>query len=150
MVKANGSFRICGDYKTTVNAASKLVKYPLPRIDDLFSQLEGGKMFSKLDLSSAFQQIPLNEESRKFTTINTNKGLFQYTCLPFGILSTTYRFSKGSWTVSWVDYMESHPTLMTSLQARHPVSSADTLQTVAVLHETCIFYSRNSRNDCFG
>ena len=94
VVKANGSIRICGDYKTTVNAASKLDKYPLPRIDDLFSQLEGGKMFSKLDLSSAFQQIPLNEESRKFTTINTSKGLFQYTRLPFGISSAPSIFQR--------------------------------------------------------
>ena len=94
VVKANGSIRICGDYKTTVNAASKLDKYPLPRIDDLFSQLEGGKMFSKLDLSSAFQQIPLDEESKKFTTINTSKGLFQYTRLPFGISSAPSIFQR--------------------------------------------------------
>ena len=51
-------------------------------------------MFSKLDLSSAFQQIPLNEESRKFTTINTNKGLFQYTRLPFGISSAPSIFQR--------------------------------------------------------
>ena len=54
VMKSNGSLRICGDYKVTVNSASKLDKYPLPRIEDLFSLLEGGKIYSKLDLSSAF------------------------------------------------------------------------------------------------
>ena len=94
VVKPNGALRICGDYKVTVNSASKHDKYPLPRIEDLFSQLEGGKIFSKLDLSSAFQQIPLDEDSRKFTTINTNKGLFQYTRLPFGISSAPSIFQR--------------------------------------------------------
>ncbi len=94
VVKPNGSLRICGDYKTTVNTASKHNKYPLPRIDDLFSRLEGGTTFSKLDLSSAFQQIPLNEDSRKYTTINTSKGLFQYTRLPFGITSAPSIFQR--------------------------------------------------------
>jgi hypothetical protein len=94
VIKPNGSLRICGDYKTTVNAASKQDKYPLPRIEDIFSRLEGGTTFSKLDLSSAFQQIPLNKDSRKYTTINTSKGLFQYTRLPFGICSAPSIFQR--------------------------------------------------------
>ena len=94
VLKSNGTLRICGDYKVTVNSASKHDKYPLPRINDLFSQLEGGKTFSKLDLSNAFQQIPLDESSKKYTTINTNKGLFQYTRLPFGISSAPSVFQR--------------------------------------------------------
>ena len=94
MIKPNGSLRICSDYKVTVNSASKLDKYPLPRIEDLFSQLEGGKTYSKLDLSNAFQQVSLDTESKKFTTINTSKGLFQYTRLPFGISSAPSIFQR--------------------------------------------------------
>ena len=94
MIKPNGSLRICGDYKVTVNSASKLDKYLLPRIEDLFSQLEGGKTYSKLDLSNAFQQVSLDTESKKFTTINTSKGLFQYTRLPFGISSAPSIFQR--------------------------------------------------------
>ena len=61
--------------------------YPLPRIEDLLALLAGGISFSKLDLAHAYQQIKLEEESRKYVTINTHKGLFQYTRLPFGVAS---------------------------------------------------------------
>ena len=76
--------RICGDYKVTINRSSKLESYPIPKVEDLFTALSGGKTFSKLDLSHAYQQLILEEESRKFTTISTHKGLFQYKRLPFG------------------------------------------------------------------
>ena len=74
VVKTDDSIRLCGDYKVTVNQIAKLDKYPIPRIDDLFLSLEGGKTFSKLDLAHAYQQIPLDNDSKKFTTINTAKG----------------------------------------------------------------------------
>ena len=56
ILKQDGSVRICGDYKLTVNAVAKLDTYPLPRIDDLFTSLSGGKYFSKLDLAQAYLQ----------------------------------------------------------------------------------------------
>ena len=62
VVKTDGSIRICGDYKVTVNQAAKLDTYPLPRADDLFASLAGGKTFTTLDLAHAYQQIPLDEE----------------------------------------------------------------------------------------
>ena len=58
------SIRICGDFKMTVNQASKLDRYPLPKIEDLFMQLAGGKTFTKLDLSQAYQQVKLDEPSK--------------------------------------------------------------------------------------
>ena len=60
VLKRDGSMRICGDYKVTVNRAAKLDAYPIPRIDDLFASLTGGKKFSKLDLAHAYQQILLD------------------------------------------------------------------------------------------
>ena len=51
------SVRICGDFKLTVNQVSKLDRYPIPKIEDLFAQLAGGKSFTKLDLSQAYQQL---------------------------------------------------------------------------------------------
>jgi len=81
VLKPDGSIRICDDYKLTVNAVAKLDMHPLPRIDDLFT---GGKYFSKLDLAQAYLQLPLEEDSR---TINTQKGLYQYTRLSFGVAS---------------------------------------------------------------
>ena len=73
VLKPNGSVRICGDYKLTVNQAAKLDPYPLPHIEDLFARLAGGKCFTKLDIALAYQQIPLIEESRNSVTINTQK-----------------------------------------------------------------------------
>ena len=84
IVKPDGNIRICGDYKLTINKASETETYPLPRIDDIFASLSGGRVFSKLDLSHAYQQLELEEDSQVFTTVNTPKGLFKYNQLPFG------------------------------------------------------------------
>ena len=94
VIKADGNIRVCGDYKVTVNAVAKPEVYPLPRVDDLFTALSGGTLFSKLDLSHAYQQLELDEESKKYTTINTTNGLFQYQRLPFGISSAPSIFQR--------------------------------------------------------
>lgn len=54
VLKQNGSMRICGDYRLTVNQAIKRDSYPLPRIEDIFASMAGGQTFSKLDLSQAY------------------------------------------------------------------------------------------------
>ena len=69
-------------------------KYPLPWIDDIFASLEGRKFFSKLDLAHAYQQVPEDEASKNFTTINTIKGLYQYTRHPFGVSSAPAIFQR--------------------------------------------------------
>ena len=94
IVKENGRIRICGDYRVTINQLSKLDSYPIPKVDDLFTALAGGKSFSKLDLSHAYLQLVLDEESRKFTTINTLRGLFQYKRLSFGVSSAPAIFQR--------------------------------------------------------
>lgn len=79
--------RLCGDFRLTVNPVAKLDRYPIPKIEDLFAKLVGGRLFTKIDLSQAYQQIPLDETSKSYAIINTHKGLFQYTRLPYGISS---------------------------------------------------------------
>ena len=69
-------------------------KYPIPRIEELFATLAGGKTFTKLDLSHAYLQVPLDDESRQYLTINTHKGLFEYTRLPFGVASAPAIFQR--------------------------------------------------------
>ena len=88
------SVRICGDFKQTVNRVAKLDRYPIPKMEDLFSSLAGGKSYSKIDLSQAYQQLRLDDKSMKYVVINTHKGLFKYTHLPFGISSAPGIFQR--------------------------------------------------------
>ena len=94
VLKKDNSVRLCGDYKVTINQVAKTDTYPLPRIDDLFASLAGGTCFSKLDLAHAYHQIPLDEASKKYATINTHKGLYRYNRLPFGISSAPSIFQR--------------------------------------------------------
>ncbi|XP_030621125.1 uncharacterized protein K02A2.6-like [Chanos chanos] len=79
--------RICGDFKVSINPVLRTVQYPLPRIEDIFASLAGGEKFSKIDLAQAYLQMEIEESSRKFLTINTHRGLFQYNRLVFGVAS---------------------------------------------------------------
>ena len=88
VVKRNGSVRVCGDFKISVNPVLLAEQYPLPRIEDTFANLAGEKHFSKLDLRQAYHQMEVTEESKKYLTINTHKGLFQYNRLVFGVTSS--------------------------------------------------------------
>ena len=94
VMKPDGSVRICADFKMTVNPNLHTDKYPLPRIEELFAKLTGGVRFSTLDLSQAYKQLPLEPASQKLCTINTHKGLLQYTRLPFGISSAVGIFQR--------------------------------------------------------
>nr|XP_055046280.1 LOW QUALITY PROTEIN: uncharacterized protein K02A2.6-like [Misgurnus anguillicaudatus] len=94
VLKEDGTVRICGDYKLTFNQASKAEAYPIPRVDDLFSKMAGGKTFTKLDMSHAYQQLLLEEESKQYVTINTHKGLFKYNRLVFGVSSSPAIFQR--------------------------------------------------------
>ena len=92
--KKNGQLRICGDYKVTVNPVIDVNKYPLPCPEDMLAALAGGEKFTKLDLTNAYLQMVLDSECRKFVTINTHRGLYEYTRLPFGISSAPAQFQK--------------------------------------------------------
>ena len=97
--KSDGAIRICGDYKVTINPSLQVDKYHLPRPNELFTCLTGGKVFTKLDLIAAYQQIILDEPSSKLVNINTTKGLFTYTQLPFGVASAPAMFQKTMETI---------------------------------------------------
>ena len=55
--KAEGTIRLCGDYKVTINSQLEVDQYPLPKPDDIFATLAEGKWFSKIDLKHAYQQL---------------------------------------------------------------------------------------------
>ena len=87
--KNDGRVRLCATIRS-----QRLEKYPIPRIEELFTSLAGGKTFSKLDLSHAYLQVLLDEASRRLVTINTHKGLFEYQRLLFGVASAPSIFQR--------------------------------------------------------
>ena len=88
IMKKDSTISICGDYKLTVSQATQTEVYPLPRIDELFASLSGSTIFLTLDLSHTYNQLQLDDKAQELTTINTHKGLYKYTRLPFGVAST--------------------------------------------------------------
>ena len=90
----SGPIRICGDYKMTVNKCAPLDTYPIPNTVDQLAMLAGGEKFTKLDLSQAYQQLELEENSKEFLTINTHQGLYQPSRLQFGVHSATGIFQR--------------------------------------------------------
>ena len=94
-VKLDKSIRICGDFKQTINRSARCDSYSVPSVEDLLlATLCRGKYFSKLDFSQAYNQVPLDNASRKYTTINTSRGLYEYTRLPFSIASALSIFQR--------------------------------------------------------
>ncbi|XP_055615405.1 uncharacterized protein K02A2.6-like [Toxorhynchites rutilus septentrionalis] len=90
----NVSVRICGDYSTGLNNALDSDAHPLPHPDYVFADLAGCRYFSQLDLSDAYLQVEVEEESQKYLTINTHRGLFKYNRLPPGIKSAPGAFQR--------------------------------------------------------
>ena len=74
-----------GGAKFPMTTALEVDHYPMPTVEDMFATLAGGSVFSKIDLSQAYNQVCLDAESRKYATVNTHRGLYRYTRLPFGI-----------------------------------------------------------------
>ena len=76
--------RLCVDMRQA-NEAIVRERHPIPTIEDVLHQVNGAKVFSKLDLIKGYHQLTLDEESRPITTFVTHKGLFRYKRLSFGI-----------------------------------------------------------------
>lgn len=91
--KGNGEIRLCVDMRRA-NKAVLRENYTLPTFDAFMTKLRGAKLFSRLDLKWAYQQIELHESSRDITTFITHKGLFRYKRLMFGISSSTEIFQR--------------------------------------------------------
>ncbi|XP_064469696.1 uncharacterized protein K02A2.6-like [Ornithodoros turicata] len=92
--KKDNTIRLCGDYRSTINAAAMKADYPLPTPDEVMSKLQGGTLFSTLDMTQAYQQLRVTETTAQQLTINTVKGLYKVKRLPFGIAAAPAIFQR--------------------------------------------------------
>ncbi|GJY90506.1 reverse transcriptase domain-containing protein [Tanacetum coccineum] len=89
--KKDGSFHMCIDYRE-LNKLTVKNRYPLPRIDDLFDQLQGSCYFSKIDLRSGYHQLRVHEDDIPKITFQTRYGHFKFTVMPFGLTNASAVF----------------------------------------------------------
>ncbi len=93
VVKPNGKVRICADLQK-LNKSVKRERFIIPTVDDVLANLKGASMFSTLDASSGYWQLPLDEESKLLTTFISPFGRYHFNRLPFGINSASEIFQR--------------------------------------------------------
>nr|GFC67563.1 putative reverse transcriptase domain-containing protein [Tanacetum cinerariifolium] len=92
--KKDGSFRMYIDYRE-LNKLTVKNRYPLPRIDDLFDQLQGSSVYSKIDLRSGYHQLRVREEDIPKIAFRTRYGQYEFQVMPFGLINAP----PYSWTL---------------------------------------------------
>ena len=89
--KKDKTLRLCIDYRR-LNRVTIKNRYPLPRIDDLFDQLRGERVYSKIDLSTGYHQLRVREVDILKTAFRTRYGHFEFTVIPFGLTNVSAVF----------------------------------------------------------
>ncbi|KAI5746646.1 hypothetical protein M8J77_005896 [Diaphorina citri] len=92
VLKKSGQVRLCADYKVTLNKFVMDERYPIPRIEDIFMKMKGGKVFCTLDIHQAYLHMGMTEEAAKMQTLSTHIGSFKVNRLMFGV-----KVAPGIW-----------------------------------------------------
>ena len=91
--KKNGSIRLCCDYRK-LNKITKIDQEGLPNIDNIINTMATGKIFSTIDLTRGFWQVPLDKNSKDYAAFITHRGVFNWNVMPFGLINSTATFTK--------------------------------------------------------
>ena len=91
MKKKDKTLQLCIDYRK-LNRVTIKNRYPLPRIDDLFDQLRGARVYSKIDLRTGYHQLRVRKAYIPKTAFRTRYGHFEFTVMPFGLTNASEAF----------------------------------------------------------
>lgn len=93
VTKKDGSVRFCVDFRY-LNSVTLKECSPLPRVDDILDGMNGAKVFSKLDMTSGYWQLPVDEGDRDKLAFSTTTKRYTFCCLPFGVTNAPSHFHK--------------------------------------------------------
>ena len=92
--KKDGTVRLCGDFKVTLNKSLKVPVHPLPKVEDILNTVGPAKYISVVDLSQAYLQMPLSKASQEMCVLNTPIGLMRMLRLPYGVAASPALFQR--------------------------------------------------------